>query len=359
MQKNPPPPMVLRYFLLVFLLSILMVGRLLWPFLSILVLSFLLAGIFKPVYAVINRKLSPFFSSLLTCTLIIVIVFVPLAFFVGALSQEAYSFYQWGKGANLGLRLKELHGSAIFSRIQEVLDGFGVSFEPEAVSNTLSEFAKFVGLFLYNQATSWAANIMNFIFSFFLMIISIFFLLIDSERLFNFIQRLSPLPWEQERQLIVKFEKISWVVLVVNGLSGLIQGILGGIVFAVFDLGPPVLWGGIMGILAFLPIFGIGLVLIPAAFVLFFKGSTGGAVFLFFFYLTLSFSIEYILKPKLVGNRVKMHTLLVFLSIMGGLSVFGFLGIIYGPLIITAFLTLAEIYIGNYDYYVRHGPCGE
>jgi len=71
------------------------------------------------------------------------------------------------------------------------------------------------------------------------------------------------------------------------------------------------------------------------------------------FYVFLSLSVEYLLKPKMVGVKVKMHTLLVFLSIIGGLQVFGVMGIIYGPLIATGFLTLADIYIMNYDECVK------
>ena len=117
-------------------------------------------------------------------------------------------------------------------------------------------------------------------------------------------------------------------------------------------LGSPILWGGIMVILAFLPIFGIGLVLIPAAIILMLQGHLGQGIIMLIFYGSLSFSVEYALKPKLVGKQVKMHTLLVFLAILGGLKLFGFLGIIYGPLIITIFLTMSEIYITNYNRYV-------
>lgn len=102
MEKQPPSPLVIRYFLFLFLLSIVLMGRLLWPFLSMLVLSYLLTGIFKPVYTFLHRRLSQTFASLLTCLLIILLVFIPLIFFVGALSQEAYALYQLGKGANLG-----------------------------------------------------------------------------------------------------------------------------------------------------------------------------------------------------------------------------------------------------------------
>jgi predicted PurR-regulated permease PerM len=69
--------------------------------------------------------------------------------------------------------------------------------------------------------------------------------------------------------------------------------------------------------------------------------------------MLLSFSIEYVIKPKMVGDQVQMHTLLVFLSLMGGLAVYGVLGIIYGPLIITAFLTLSDLYLERYDFSLR------
>jgi predicted PurR-regulated permease PerM len=177
----------------------------------------------------------------------------------------------------------------------------------------------------------------------------------DHERLIQYLLTLSPLPDDQERRLIRKFEEIAGAVLIGNGVCGLIQGVLGGLLFALFDLGAPVLWGGIMAVLAFLPIFGIGLVLIPTGLIHILTGSPGLGVFVLLFYLALSFSMEYLFKPEFVGRQVKMHTLLVFLSIMGGLSSFGFMGIIYGPLIITAFLTMADIYMTSYDKYIKAG----
>ena len=137
-------------------------------------------------------------------------------------------------------------------------------------------------------------------------------------------------------------------ILIGNGLCGLIQGILGGVVFYLFDLKSPFMWGVIMSLLAFLPIVGIGIVYIPAAVYLFAIGRVSTGVFFIVFYLVLSMGIEYMVKPKLVGRKVKMHMLLVFLSIIGGLNLFGILGIIYGPLVVTAFLTLTDIYHSNY-----------
>jgi predicted PurR-regulated permease PerM len=106
-------------------------------------------------------------------------------------------------------------------------------------------------------------------------------------------------------------------------------------------------------LLAFLPIVGIGAVFIPAAIFLFLQGRPAAGVFFLIFYIILSGSIEYLFKPRLVGQRVRMHTLVVFLSIIGGLKLFGILGIIYGPLVVMAFLTLAEIYQASYQQMIE------
>jgi predicted PurR-regulated permease PerM len=197
------------------------------------------------------------------------------------------------------------------------------------------------------------ANIFSFFINFFFMLLIIFYLLIDSQRLASFIVGLSPLPDDQDEKLIRKFKDMAGAILIGNGLGGIIQGTLGGAVFAFFGFRSPFLWGVIMGLMAFLPIVGIGAVFLPAAIYLFLQGRIESGIFFIVFYVVLSGGIEYFFKPKLVGKRVQMHTLLVFLSIIGGLKLFGILGIIYGPLVVTAFLTLTDIYESSYQRIVE------
>jgi len=293
-------------------------------------------------------------ASVLTCLLIIAIVFIPLVFFVLSLTDEALNLYNWGRDSRVALRLQTfIQESPVILQIQDQLREVGFEFNPSQVSDWFSYLAKKGGLFLYNQASGWAANILQFLFLFFIMVLVIFFLLIDQPKLIDYMIKLSPLPEDENRILIEKFQEIANAILKGNGICGLIQGILGGTVFSILELNSPLLWGSIMAILAFLPIFGVGLVMIPTSMILVINGRTSAGVFLFIFYIILSFSIEYLVKPKMVGNQVEMHTLLVFLSIIGGLSVYGVLGIIYGPLIITAFLTLSDIYLKRYERHVQ------
>ncbi|CAG34922.1 AI-2E family transporter [Desulfotalea psychrophila] len=352
--KPLPGPMRIKYFLLVFAIAFFFLGRILWPFWSILVLSFLLVNIFQPVYLFLSKQLPRSVASGLTCLMIIALVFFPLLFFTGALTGEALSFYNWVRDSQVWMRFQDfIQQSQFITRMQAPLKDFGIDFQPAQITASLAYFAKAGGLFLYDQASSWAANILQSVALFFIMILVIFFLFMDLLRLKEFLFKLSPLPEDENRLLVKKFEEIANAILKGSGICGIIQGIIGGVLFSIMHLPSPILWGCIMSVLAFLPIFGIGLVMLPAALALAIDGQTATASSLVISYLVLSLGMEYLIKPKLVGSQVEMHTLLVFLSIIGGISVYGILGIIYGPLIITAFLTLSNIYLRRYDQYVQ------
>jgi predicted PurR-regulated permease PerM len=293
-----------------------------------------------------------------------VILFVPIVFFVTVISGEAYDLYLTAKGAVLsdeiqslmeGSRFSELvEKSPLLARINEYTGNFGVELSGDEFRATVTELAKKTGLILYEQTSAIASNVLKFLLNFFFMLLVTYYLLIDGQRLVSFIVDLSPLPQDQDEKLLQKFKDMAGAVLVGNGLAGVVQGALGGAMFALFGLSSPFLWGLIMAFLAFLPIVGIGLVFVPATVLLFLKGRIGAGIFFIVFYVLVTVGIEYLLKPKLVGTRVQMHTLLVFLSIMGGLKLFGILGIIYGPLVVTGFLTLTDIYYANYRRLVEH-----
>lgn len=350
--RNP----ILFFFLACFLGSIVLLGWLLLPFLSILILGAVLSGVFHPLYRLIHKhpKIRSSMASFITCILIFCLIFVPIVLFVGSLTQQAYGLYQMAKGAVINDQINILlQDSQVLEKLNSVLAKFNYELTGDELKNAISELAKNVGLFLYKQAQAVASNTLSFVVSFFLMLMVIYFLLIDGDKLVTYIIDLSPLPNDQERLLIDKFNDMAGAVLIVNGFGGIIQGFLGGMVFWIFGLPSAFLWGVIMGLLAFLPIIGIGMVFIPAAIYLILQGKIAAGIFFIVFYYVLSFGVEYFVKPRLVGQRVKMHPLLVFLAIIGGLKVFGIIGIIYGPLVVTGFLTLAEIYRANYQKLVE------
>jgi len=354
LSESSPHDIILWFFLALFLVSCFALGWLLWPFVSVIILAAVTTGIFNPVYRYFNRKIKPVPASLVTCLIIFFVLFIPVSAFVGILANEAYDMYLSARDALSSNPFKELiENSKIVDRVNQILANFGITITGEELNKGIAELGRFVGLYLYEQARSMTANILNLVVNFFFMLLIIFYLLIDSPRLVAFIVGLSPLPDDQDEKLIQKFKDMAGAILIGNGLGGLIQGTLGGSVFAFFGFQSPFLWGVIMALLAFLPIVGIGVVFVPAAIYLFLQGRFGAGIFFIVFYVLLSGGIEYFFKPKLVGQRVQMHTLLVFLSIIGGLKLFGILGIIYGPLVVTAFLTLTDIYESSYQRIVE------
>ncbi len=185
---------------------------------------------------------------------------------------------------------------------------------------------------------------MSFLIHFFLMMLVIYYIFRDGERLKSYISDLLPFPAGQQEVLVNKFREMGRAVILGNGLSGIIQGILGGTGFFVFGLGSPILWGTVIGVMAFIPIIGASIVFVPASIILYVQGKAGLAVGYLVYNASYSIIMEYVVKPRLIGKGMKMNPLLVFIGVLGGLKLFGVLGVIYGPLIMTIFLALAEIY---------------
>ena len=123
-----------------------------------------------------------------------------------------------------------------------------------------------------------------------------------------------------------------------------VQGTLGGLMFWWLGLPAPLLWGIVMGLLAVVPVLGAFVIWIPAAIFLVLEGSGGKALLLTLWGGIVVGGIDNLLYPMLVGRRLKMHTVLAFISIVGGLIVFGLSGLILGPVIFTVTRLLLKIW---------------
>jgi predicted PurR-regulated permease PerM len=346
------PRHVTLIFVGVLMATSLLLARLLWVFLSAIVLALVLVSLFAPL----NRRLAQVLggrlrlASGLTTLGIVLGVVIPGGLFGMALTHQAWELYMANRQAPLLQEfLAFLSGeSALALRFREAAAAFGLDFSPDKLGTLTTGLLTEVGLFLYERLSGMAADVLSIALHFGVMVLVVFTLLVDGHRLKSFLMDLSPLPEDEEEELVRRFQMISRAVFLGNGASAALQGVLGGLGFALFDLGSGVLWGAVMGFLSFLPIVGASAVFLPAAAVLALRGDTGLALGYLLYNFIYVGVVEYGLKPRFISGQGRMSTVLVFLGILGGLSLFGILGLFYGPLIISMFLALVGIYKEHY-----------
>jgi len=169
-----------------------------------------------------------------------------------------------------------------------------------------------------------------------------FYFLRDRSVLLKSVRSLSPLSEKDMNRMFDGVNDTVHATLYGTFAVAVVQGTLGGLMFWWLDLPAPLLWGAVMAMLAVVPVLGAFIVWIPAAIFLFLQGSEGKALLLTLWGSIVVGGIDNLLYPILVGTQLKMHTVLAFVSLVGGLIVFGTSGLILGPVIFTVTKILLE-----------------
>lgn len=346
------------FFMVVFVLVGLLMARLLGVFLGAIMLAAALASLSLPVQSFLQRKVgSRRLAALLTTAILVVCVVAPLSGLVVSLGRQGYDVYLASREVSLAEEVRALfvseHPVAVQLRRGALLLGMDTS--PEGVVDASASVLTQIGVFFSEQIGGIAANTLSLFLDFVVMTLLVFTFLAEGPRLKRWVMELSPLPSDEEEELIRRFVLIGRAVFLGNGVSGLLQGLLGGLGFMVAGLGNSLLWGSVMGFLALLPVAGASVVFVPAAGWLLVQGRTGAAVAFLIWNLAYVGVVEYVLKPKLIGGSSRMNSVFVFISILAGLKLFGLLGLFYGPLFVAMFLALAELYLARYRHAI-HGP---
>lgn len=306
------------------------------------------AGTFYPFYRKCRDrfKLSDEIAATLVTFMIFVMIVLPLIFIIFQVSKETVGLYANIKeGLSLGNIREFFFGDGLVgSSITKLSSLLGVDLDlTEVYRGTLSKAQSYSGK-VFGTVNSWLSDTLNFLFQFLLMILAIFTLFVEGDKLKEFAFRLSPLPDDQEQKILEKFSQMNFVTLICNGVGGVIQGLLAGLGMWLAGFESIFLWSTVMVILAFIPLLGISIITIPAAIYLYFKGKTVAAILFFLYTGAIALVVENYFKPKFMGKRIKVNSLLLLFYIFAGMATFGMAGIFYGPLICIIFLTMVEIF---------------
>jgi len=303
------------------------------PILMSIIGGIILAMVFIPVNKWLNKKIkSPNLSAGIICTILIVLVLVVAWFLVPVLIKQSFKMYLSIQQLDITLSLQEFFPS-IFSS-QEL--GSQIS---NVISNFLENFAgKVVDYF-----SQFVLNLPTILLQLAVVLFTFFFVLRDEEFIKDYIKSLLPFSKDVEKKLFESSRGITMSVLYGQVIVGIIQGVIAGIGFFIFGV-PNALFLTLISIIAgILPIVGAAFIWMPVALYLLVAGNLVSAIGVGVIGSFAS-TIDNFIRPLIVSQKTKLHTGIVFIGMIGGLFLFGILGLILGPLIIAYLLIILEIY---------------
>ena len=304
------------------------------PFVSALAWALALAVLFAPVHRWIEARLKkPNVAASVSVLMVVFIVGMPATFVAGRLIEEA------ANGAN-AIRSNVESGTwrraiEAHPRIAPLGRWIAQQFDlPAAMSSAVS--------WLANTSASFVRVSVTQVIGLLLTLYFLFYFLRDRRAAVGSLADLLPLSAAETDRLSSRAIDTIHATMYGTLVCAVVQGTLSGLMFWWLDLPAPLLWGVVMGLLAVVPVFGAFIVWIPAAVFLALDGSWGRALILTAWGTLVVGLIDNLLYPMLVGNRLKLHSILSFVSVVGGLIVFGASGLILGPLAVTITLALLE-----------------
>jgi predicted PurR-regulated permease PerM len=310
--------------------------RLAEPFVPALVLAVTAAVVTQGLMRWLARWVdSPRWRAALAVGVVTLVLFVPAAGLLYFAAVEiGVSLQDWRPAEQLSLleqRLQQFPGlAAAWGRISQNLD----------LATTIGQIAE--------QIRHWAMGIVTgSVYVLVQVVIALFvlyFLYRDQDRALATVRRLSPLTDRETDRLLARLSDTIHATVFGTLVVALIQGALGGLLFWLIGLPAPVLWGTMMAALALIPYLGAFVVWAPAAVLFATQGEWGKSLLLVAWGTIVIGLIDNLLYPILVGNRLRQHTVLTFLAIVGGLSVFGASGIVLGPVVVSLTFFLLEVW---------------
>ena len=331
----------------VLLLLVFFISALFLSMISQFLMAIFLAGIFSALSYPLYRRFEKWFrgrrslASIATLLLIVFVVVLPLGGLLGIVTAQAIKV---GEAVKPWVEQQLAEPDAITNAFKSL--PFYDRVEPyrNTILKKAGEMVGGLSGFLIDRLSSATLGTVNFLFMLFIMLYTMFFFLMDGNKLIEKILLYLPLEDHDERRMLDKFTSVTRATLKGTAVIGLLQGVLAGAAFAVVGIHSPVFWGAIMAVLSFIPGIGSALVWGPAVIILAATGHLAKAIGLGVFCAAVVGSIDNFLRPILVGRDTEMHELMILFGTLGGIIMFGVVGVIIGPIIAALFVTVWEIY---------------
>lgn len=332
-----------RWWLLLFVtaIALYLCWRMVQPFLGVIAWATVLVILFYPVHKrLVQRVRNPSLAALISCLLVILIILVPIALITLAVVNELANAVQSMQSAvNYLLDPNSRVTGPILNFLSRFIDVSQLSSE-----EFLAERLKGVSGQLAGRTLGFLGGVAGVIVQMFFVIFTMYYFFKDGENIFRTVRDSLPLDREQAEGIMTRTREVIDASVYGVLTIAIIQGTLGGLAFWVLGLRSALIWGVAMTFLSMVPMLGAFLVWVPAAIYLALTGHYVKAILLALWGTLVIGMIDNFLRPKLVGSRTRLHELLIFFSVLGGLNVFGVLGVVLGPVVLAITLALIDVY---------------
>ena len=331
----------------VLILLLLVISALFLSMIQQFLMAIFLAGLFsalaRPVYHYFEKLFGGrhHLASVTTLLLLVFVVLIPLLFLIGVVVGQAIDVGQsvtpWVKQT-----MSDHGGVSEYLKSLPFYDKI-LPYQ-QTIMQKAGQAVGAISKFLVDGLSAATVGTVHFVFTAFVMLYSMFFFLIDGNKLVDKILYYLPLQSSDENRMLEKFTSVTRAMLKGTFLIGVLQGGLAGLAFMVVGIDNAVFWAAIMAVLSIIPSVGTALVWVPAAIILIANGQVTGGVGLAIFCGIVVGGLDNVLRPILVGQDTQMHELMIFFSTLGGIFMFGVVGLFIGPVIASLFITIWDIY---------------
>lgn len=312
------------------------------PFLTAIAWAIVFCVVFYPLYAFVLRYIKlRAVASLVTLVVIIVVVVGPFSYISFALISEVGSFIGKGSAGGEDAARSLALDRRIVAFIEKIQPYTGMEGEPEEI---IMENSRKVLKGIMDKLSSGFTNVLSVTANFLFMLFAAFFFLKDGTDFIRKIKDYLPFSVLHKDRLTTQIKDMIVSTIYGGVIVAIVQGTLGGLAFAALGIESPVLWGSVMGISSFIPMLGTAIVWLPTSLFLLVEGAYVKGIALIFIGVFVISMVDNILKPLIIGGRTKMPTVIIFFTVLGGIKLFGLLGLVMGPLVFALFLSVFEIF---------------
>ncbi|PIE69551.1 MAG: AI-2E family transporter [Deltaproteobacteria bacterium] len=306
-----------------------------------------MAALFSAIMSPVHRWLTGHFrgrqnlSSIVIILGIVFLVLVPMTILIGVVVTQAISV---GQSVTPWVQQFISEPSLVTSYLEDLSFYQQILPYRDTIIEKAGQAVGAITAFLIDSLSSFTKETMNALFSSVIMLYVMFYFLNMGKVLLEKILFFLPLEDQEEQRLLRRFTSVTRATIKGTLVIGILQGAICGLAFSFAGIKGPVFWGSVMAITSVIPVFGTAIVWVPALLILVLMGNFTGVIVLALLCGVVAGNLDNLVRPRLVGRDTEMHDLFVLFGTLGGISMFGILGIIIGPIIAALFITIWEIY---------------